>query len=1015
MRTTQRRYSLLLRAVCKATAAVFILLPGPFPVSALPQASRSGDEEAVRALTERFGQAVAAGDLETMRQLWNPQSPNLASRLRVYQRLFSETRIEFTRMKVTPLEVTGDKAVSQLTTDERQLDKKTGLLVTERDLFHGSRRSLEWTKTASGWKIERESLLQDELAARLEEAVSEDQRRELLEKENALVTDVLVRSLTQRGDRYRIRGESDASLRCLQLAQAVAEKIGDELGIARVWVILGMLRVVQNDYEEALPFGQRALAIYEAAGNRLGVAVALSVLSHTYHMLGDFRHAFESASKSLRLAEELNNQRRIADALSELAHVYDFQNNYQQALAYFERELLIYKELGDTLQIAILQFGITDYREKLGHYDLALENHRDLLKQTEGFGDQAGAAIIRLSIAKIHAARGRYGEARDYYRQSLQAFEAANSKQAVVATLVPMSDSYLAEGKYSEALPLAERAVTLSRQNGWQLDLWLALTSLGYCQLGLNRPIEARQAFAEAVSIFETLRGQTAGGDEERQRYFEGGLRAHHGRLGLLVKESTPQEALAFAERTKARVLLDVLQQGRVSIQKAMTLEEREQERRLKSELTRLNTQLARATQSDQPDRLRLNELTPRVGKARLNYEAFQSSLYAAHPELKVHRGEASIIKAEELTALLSDTNSAVLEYVVTAEATYLFAVTKAKGQPATDVQLFTIPIKRAQLVQQTESFRQQLAGRDLGFRTSAHQLYDLLLKPAQALLRGKPGLVIVPDDKLWELPFQALLADDQRFLIESSAISYAPSLTVLREMQRNRRSSEAATSILLALGNPAIGQETIELAETVLRDGKLSPLPEAEQEVRALGRIYGSPRSKVYIGAEAREDRVKTEAGQARILHFATHGTLNNAAPMYSHLVLAQGNKNDDGLLEAWELMALDLKADLAVLSACETARGRFGAGEGMIGLTWALFVAGVPTTVVSQWKVESASTRDLMVSFHGGLISPPRVGKAKATKTEALRQAALKLLKSPETSHPFYWAGFVLVGDGR
>ncbi len=198
-------------------------------------------------------------------------------------------------------------------------------------------------------------------------------------------------------------------------------------------------------------------------------------------------------------------------------------------------------------------------------------------------------------------------------------------------------------------------------------------------------------------------------------------------------------------------------------------------------------------------------------------------------------------------------------------------------------------------------------------------------------------------------------------------------------------------------------------------RDEKFDPLPEAEEEVKALGRLYGASRSKVYVGAEASEDWAKAEAGQVRVLHFATHGTLNNAAPMYSNLVLAQGDKNDDGLLEAWELMEMDLKADLAVLSACETARGRYGAGEGMIGLSWAMFVAGVPSTVVSQWKVESASTRDLMVSFHRGLRSPPRVGKAKATKTEALRQAALNVMKKPETSHPFYWAGFVLVGDGR
>ena len=133
--------------------------------------------------------------------------------------------------------------------------------------------------------------------------------------------------------------------------------------------------------------------------------------------------------------------------------------------------------------------------------------------------------------------------------------------------------------------------------------------------------------------------------------------------------------------------------------------------------------------------------------------------------------------------------------------------------------------------------------------------------------------------------------------------------------------------------------------------------------------------------------------------------------APMDSYLTLAEGGPKDDGLLEAWELMQLDLKANLAVLSACETARGRIGAGEGVIGLSWAMFIAGVPSTVVSQWKVESASTRDLMVNFHRSLLSSTT---SKATKADALRQAALKLMRNPETSHPFYWAGFVLVGDG-
>jgi len=991
-----------------------ILTPSQAPAST-PGLSQSSDEETVRALTEKYGLAITAGDIEAMRQLWNPQSPNLASRLRVYQRLFSNTRIEFINLKVSRLEVTGDKAVSHLTTDERHLDKKTGAILTVDDALHGYCRSIEWIKSGAGWKIEREFYVQEELAARLEAVVSEQERDEILEKEKAFVTNSLIRALSSRGSRHQVRGDFDKALRCFQLEHAVAEKIDDRGGIAETWVHISLVKYTQGDYEQALPLARKSLALYEAAGLKRGMALALVKLGEIYRLRGEYREAFDCAQKSLLLYEEMKNRTMMAEALSLMANIYLIQKNVQQALSYLERALAIAVDLGDIIQIASFRFDVANVQNEIGNYERALEIYQDQLKQTEGSVDRGAAAMIRGQIGKVFTAQGRYDDALNYFGQALPEFEAANLKHGAAIVLIDMSGAYLAQGKYAEALPPAERALSLLHHTGGELLISSALTHMGYCQLGLNRPLEARQSFAEAVSIIEKLRTQTAGGDEERRRYFEGGLLAYHGLLRLLVKENQTWEALVFAERAKSRVLLDALQQGRISVQKAMTKEEQEQEGRLRSELTRLNTQLALATQSDKTGAERISEFKTRLEKARINYEDFQNSLYAAHPELKVHRGEASIINAEELAALLPDATSALLEYVVTDDATYLFVVTKPQRQAAAETRVFTIPIKQTDLAKQIESFRRRLAERNLAFCPSANKLYDLLLKPAQSLLSGKSSLVIVPDARLWELPFQALLDERDRYLIERSAVSYAPSLTVLREMRArsDKRRTESSTSTLLALGNPLIGQETIELARLSLRDEKLSPLPEAEAEVRALGRLYGARRSKVYIGAEAREDRFKAEAGQARILHFATHGVLNNASPLYSYLALAKGDKNEDGLLEAWELMQLDLKADLAVLSACETALGRTSAGEGVIGLTWALFVAGTPTTVVSQWKVESASARDLMLNFHRHLQAPRAAGKL--TKADSLRRAAIKLMKNPETNHPFYWAGFVLVGDGR
>src|SRR5262245_1485025 len=192
--------------LCLLTISLYItspLLSLSQPLASSSNLRQSSDEETVRELTTAYGMAIAAGDLDTMRQLWNPQSPNQASRLRVYQGQFSNTRIEFTDLKVTRLAVMGDKAISDLTADGRLLDKKTGGIFTTRDAFHGSCRSFEWAKTTGGWKIEREVVLQEDLAARLEAADSEKQRHELLEKEKALVTDVLIDHLNLRGHRHR--------------------------------------------------------------------------------------------------------------------------------------------------------------------------------------------------------------------------------------------------------------------------------------------------------------------------------------------------------------------------------------------------------------------------------------------------------------------------------------------------------------------------------------------------------------------------------------------------------------------------------------------------------------------------------------------------------------------------------------------------------------------------------------------------------------------------------------------
>lgn len=233
------------------------------------------------------------------------------------------------------------------------------------------------------------------------------------------------------------------------------------------------------------------------------------------------------------------------------------------------------------------------------------------------------------------------------------------------------------------------------------------------------------------------------------------------------------------------------------------------------------------------------------------------------------------------------------------------------------------------------------------------------------------------------------------------------------------RGASEGTT--LLVIGNP----------ET-RGDGALPRLPETERLAELLSQLYGPKHSKVFVGASADEGRFKSEAKGYQVIHIGAHGILDDDDPMYSHILLSQKEAppgasgaptatraasqpgNDDGLLEAWEIMDLELNASLVVLSACETGRGRVGDGEGIIGLTWALFMAGSPTSVVSQWKVDERSTTELMLNFHRNSKAQASAAKDSPGTADSLRQAALALVKEGNYQHPFYWAGFVVVGDG-
>jgi CHAT domain-containing protein len=300
---------------------------------------------------------------------------------------------------------------------------------------------------------------------------------------------------------------------------------------------------------------------------------------------------------------------------------------------------------------------------------------------------------------------------------------------------------------------------------------------------------------------------------------------------------------------------------------------------------------------------------------------------------------------------------------------------------------------------------------------------------------------VLVPDGPLHLLPFAALIRKDGRHLVEWKPLSTVLSGTVFAELKKQRRNAvavaESSSRQWVAFGDPwfpprlAQGRPE-DINEVRLRSFstraqlRWKRLPHSRREVEEIAELFPADRRRTYLDREAAEEHAKALGKDARIVHFATHGYVDDRSPFDSGLVLSVPEelveKRDNGLLQVWEIFeSVRLDADLVVLSACETGIGEIRGGEGIIGLTRAFQYAGARSVLASLWRVEDEATAELMQRFYRHL----RAGKAK---DEALRAAQLELIRRPlrvpdgrggwterNAAAPYFWAALQLVGDSR
>lgn len=796
----------------------------------------------------------------------------------------------------------------------------------------------------------------------------------------------------------------------------------DEYGLATAHSTLGNVNFNEGHFEQGIAFLEKALALYQGLDQKgapysANIADTLANLGRFHSMMGDHQRALLHLNRALEIARLMPTRDRLAGILNNLGNLYMEQGNYPRAIQFFAQSLEIHRQLNAQQEVARAHVNIGLAHLKEGNHAAALEALEAGLKTAEAKKINSLVLVATEGLGTVYKERGEYDKALQWLERSWSLARQTKDQLREAESAWLRAEVLLRQGNINAAVAAASDASNIADQIGSPGVSYLAATTLGKAHLQRKNYRAAVHFLSRAIQTIEAMRYHVAGREHERALFFENKLAPYHLMIEALIEQGKPEEALAYVEQAKGRVLVEVLKSGRKALADAMTPGERAEEQRLNRTLLELNRKIMQEEMKKPADTALLRSLEAELNAARLTYEHFQNLVSAARPKSYARGDARPAFSLAEAAALLPDDKTAMLEYVVLPQAVYLFVVTKSEtgGQP--DLRVHRIAVGEKNLSADVAQFSKFLAARSPAFVEPARRLYDLLVAPAEAQLKGKETICIIPDGALWELPFQAVRSGTDAYLLESYALYYAPSISVLREIsQRRSERPPAAGDALIAFGNPRAPGKVALNVKTSVRSQEFQALPDAEIEVAALGRIFGRRNSRVLVGQDATEAAFKQQAPQSTVIHLATHGVLNNQQPLYSYLMLAKaaGDEENDGLLEAREIMHMDLRgAELAVLSACDTARGRVGAGEGIIGMSWAFFVAGCRTVVVSQWKVDSGSTARLMIKYYENLKA--KSPRAPATKAGALRMAALELIKDERSAHPFYWAGFVMMGGNE
>ncbi len=764
---------------------------------------------------------------------------------------------------------------------------------------------------------------------------------------------------------------------------------------------LGQQQYQQGEFDAVQASWQRALELAQAAGDTASELLARDKLGLLWQTLGELAAAQAQYEALAALAVQVGDRPAQANALGNLGNLAQTLGHYLPAIDFYQQAIAQSQALGDSRRVGRLQGNLGNVYEALGQYDQAetlLQSSLSTARQQE---DIPGALVALNSLGILAGNRADYAQAAQFYQQALRVAVAVGQVAAQANLLNNLGATYHLQQDFPRAQENYERSLAIAQQTQ---DLRLeaaALGGLGLVRANLGQLDAAARDQAQAVALAREL------GDRRLEALALNNLGDTYRQQGQLTAAA---QALATALR-----LLDSLRDN---------LSDRDR-------IAIFDTQVLTYT--------RLQQVLVAQGKIEAALEAAERGRSRALAALLHGQGEEPDVTLAALRQLARQQQATLVEFATIPDSNFI-AQGKLKGKT---VELYTWVVSPdGAITFQATDLRPLLGDRDLPElitdlrralnsrlqqRSDAllEQLYDLLVAPIADQLPRTPEapVVIVPHDVLFLVPFAALRDPQGHYLVDTHTLIAAPSLQVLDLTLRRPATGSWRSPPALVVGNPTM--PTLPGASQ-----PLSPLPGTEVEAQAIAAALGAA---PLLGDRATEVAVSQQLERAHLIHLATHGLLNEVAalsdtPGAIALAATGPAPAEDGFLTANEVSQHRLQADLAVLSACDTGRGRI-TGDGAVGLARSFLAAGARSVVVSLWKVPDQPTALLMQAFYEelarsrsvpeGLSPSVSAGESRPvpagippTKAQALRQALRRT--QAQYPNPRDWAAFLLVGDG-